>query len=920
MAIPSEAKKKIFQLFVVSATMVLMAHGQQQNPGFMSIDCGAPNDYHDDNLDIYYKTDQGFVSTGVNMQVSSQVIYQNKQQQGKNLRAFPDGTRNCYTLSPERGKRNTYLIRAAFWYGNYDGRNQTPKFDLHIDVNYWSTIYSDSYVYEEVIYVPPEDDINVCLVNTGSGTPFISVLELRLLDNSTYQMDSGALATSWRYNIGGGSYTYRHPDDEYDRIWAPQNYKEWVQIANETSFDLTTYNDAYGVPAGVLMTAAQSAKVNKQLVLFWTPSSPTEKWYMYFHFAEIQVLQETQVREFEVYIVDQLVKTIRPLYGKPMTVASFPVTSPSQINFTLSVTSRSDLPPILNAVELMYGLDLTNPMTDSDDGKYLLFLYSDDCNSCLIFLHVLPQPVDAINNIKKTYRVVQDSWQGDPCSPRNLSWNGLNCHYDSIPRIISLNLSSSNLVGKIVDSLINLTALTSLDLSHNQLTSQIPDFLGQMPNLKLLNLSGNNLSGSIPQSLKRKQTIGALQASFDRNPNLCQTDSCSTSTTTSNGKKGKSPIVLIIAACVSVLVVILLGTLTVIWRNKRRKGVSAVSVTSTGPVEGPMVLGVPRSQTIFTSSEISTITDNYRTVIGEGGFGKVYLGILYDGTKVAVKIPSKYSVQGYREFQAEAQLLMIVHHRNLVSLVGYCDEVENMALIYEFMSNGNLRQHLSEYNTNVLSWSQRLQIAVEAAQGLEYLHNGCKPPIIHRDLKTSNILLNESMQANIADFGLSKAFATDYDSHISTRPAGTPGYLDPEFHASGNLSKKSDVYSFGIILFELITGHPAIIRTSDGNIHIIHWVTPLIERGDIQSIVDPRFSGQCKTNSAWKAVEIAMSCVMASSSQRPDMIHVLSDLKECLGLEIASERNQRSGYNSYMGRSTSFEMTSVELNAAPNPR
>ncbi|PKI70983.1 hypothetical protein CRG98_008564 [Punica granatum] len=839
--------------------------------GFMSIDCGAPNDYHDDNLDIYYKTDQGFVSTGVNMQVSSQVIYQNKQQQGKNLRAFPDGTRNCYTLSPERGKRNTYLIRAAFWYGNYDGRNQTPKFDLHIDVNYWSTIYSDSYVYEEVIYVPPEDDINVCLVNTGSGTPFISVLELRLLDNSTYQMDSGALATSWRYNIGGGSYTYRHPDDEYDRIWAPQNYKEWVQIANETSFDLTTYNDAYGVPAGVLMTAAQSAKVNKQLVLFWTPSSPTEKWYMYFHFAEIQVLQETQVREFEVYIVDQLVKTIRPLYGKPMTVASFPVTSPSQINFTLSVTSRSDLPPILNAVELMYGLDLTNPMTDSDD-------------------------VDAINNIKKTYRVVQDSWQGDPCSPRNLSWNGLNCHYDSIPRIISLNLSSSNLVGKIVDSLINLTALTSL------------------------NLSGNNLSGSIPQSLKRKQTIGALQASFDRNPNLCQTDSCSTSTTTSNGKKGKSPIVLIIAACVSVLVVILLGTLTVIWRNKRRKGVSAVSVTSTGPVEGPMVLGVPRSQTIFTSSEISTITDNYRTVIGEGGFGKVYLGILYDGTKVAVKIPSKYSVQGYREFQAEAQLLMIVHHRNLVSLVGYCDEVENMALIYEFMSNGNLRQHLSEYNTNVLSWSQRLQIAVEAAQGLEYLHNGCKPPIIHRDLKTSNILLNESMQANIADFGLSKAFATDYDSHISTRPAGTPGYLDPEFHASGNLSKKSDVYSFGIILFELITGHPAIIRTSDGNIHIIHWVTPLIERGDIQSIVDPRFSGQCKTNSAWKAVEIAMSCVMASSSQRPDMIHVLSDLKECLGLEIASERNQRSGYNSYMGRSTSFEMTSVELNAAPNPR
>ncbi|PKI42321.1 hypothetical protein CRG98_037292 [Punica granatum] len=124
---------------------------------------------------------------------------------------------------------------------------------------------------------------------------------------------------------------------------------------------------------------------------------------------------------------------------------------------------------------------------------------------------------------------------------------------------------------------------------------------------------------------------------------------------------------------------------------------------------------------------------------------------------------------------------MIVHHRNLVSLVGYCDDAENMALIYEFMENGDLRHHLSDQSsTYVLTWKDRLRIAVDAAQGLDYLHNGCKPPIIHRDLKTSNILLNESMQAKIADFGLSKAFAAENDSHISTRPAGTPGYLDPE--------------------------------------------------------------------------------------------------------------------------------------------
>ncbi|KAI6671829.1 hypothetical protein NL676_006714 [Syzygium grande] len=141
-----------------------------------------------------------------------------------------------------------------------------------------------------------------------------------------------------------------------------------------------------------------------------------------------------------------------------------------------------------------------------------------------------------------------------------------------------------------------------------------------------------------------------------------------------------------------------------------------------------------------------------------------------------------YAYQLYQRiyWDIKAQLLMVVHHRNLVSLIGYCEEFENMALIYEFMFNGNVQQHLSAQNPNVLSWSQRLQIAIDAAQGLEYLHNGCKPPIVHRDLKTSNILLNKDLQAKIADFGLSKAFVTENDSHISTRPSGTPGYLDPE--------------------------------------------------------------------------------------------------------------------------------------------
>ncbi|KAF8031042.1 hypothetical protein BT93_D0276 [Corymbia citriodora subsp. variegata] len=772
----------------------VIARGQQ-NPGFISIDCGAPNDYHDDQLDIYYKADVGFVDSGTNMQVSTQVIYQNNQQQSKNLRIFPSGKRNCYTLKPDEGNGNTYLVRASFWYGDYDGKNQTPAFDLHIDVNYWITVNSSSWIYEEIIYTPPRDYIQVRLVNTGSGVPFISALELRLLDNSIYQINSGALVTNWRYNLGSLN-TYRHPQDVYDRIWNNQTYSGgWSSVSNTTAIVTSTSNDAYKVPLEVLMTATQVKNATDPLSLFWTSTTPR-----------------------------------------------------------LSVNAMYD--------------------------------------------------------VKKTYGVIRVSWQGDPCMPTQYTWSGLNCSYDSSPRIISLNLSSSGLKGLIAASISNLTAVVTLDLSNNSLTGSVPDFLAQMPSLKVLNLSGNNLSGSAPRTLLKKNADGSLLLSLDGNSNLCQSDDCQTSNVQPK-KKGIS-IAPVIASVAAVLVLISLGALAVMWIIKRRQIQDVTTITttsnSTGEFIGTLKLSKNRP---FTSTEVTRITDNFRTVIGEGGFGKVYFGY-------KAKMLSQSSKQGYKEFHAEAQLLMVVHHRNLVSLIGYCEEFENMALIYELMSNGNVRQHLSAHNPNVLSWSQRIQIAIDAAQGLEYLHNGCKPPIVHRDLKTPNILLNENMQAKIADFGLSKAFVTEHDSHISTRPAGTPGYLDPEFHTTGNLSKKSDVYSFGIVLLELITGHPAIIRSPEGSMHILRWVTPLIERADIQSIVDPRLNGQFNIGSAWKGVEIAMSCVPTTAVQRPDMNRVLSELKECLTAEIDSGRTHRMGNSKR--RSESFEMTSIELDIAPNAR
>ncbi|KAJ0008258.1 hypothetical protein Pint_29496 [Pistacia integerrima] len=255
-------------------------------------------------------------------------------------------------------------------------------------------------------------------------------------------------------------------------------------------------------------------------------------------------------------------------------------------------------------------------------------------------------------------------------------------------------------------------------------------------------------------------------------------------------------------------------------------------------------------------------------VLGKGGFGTVYHGYL-DDTQVAVKMLSPSSVQGYKQFQAEVELLMRVHHKNLTALVGYCDEGINMGLIYEFMANGNLKQHLlatfedAGDDGELLSWEGRLKIATEAAQcaGLEYLHSGCKPPIVHRDVKSTNILLNENFQAKLSDFGLSRIFPTESGTHVSTTIAGPLDTL--------TLMK---YLSFTIYYMAL------------------QWVSFMLSKADIRNIVDPRLQGDFDINSVWKAVEIAMACISPTLSKRPTMTQLVIELNKCLAIEIARKK------------------------------
>ncbi|ONM54427.1 putative LRR receptor-like serine/threonine-protein kinase [Zea mays] len=291
----------------------------------------------------------------------------------------------------------------------------------------------------------------------------------------------------------------------------------------------------------------------------------------------------------------------------------------------------------------------------------------------------------------------------------------------------------------------------------------------------------------------------------------------------------------------------------------------------------------------FTYKELEKFTNNFKKFIGQGGFGPVYYGRLEDDTEVAVKMRSESSSHGLDEFLAEVQSLTKVHHRNLVSLIGYCWEKDHLALVYEYMSQGSLFDHLRGKNgvSQALNWRKRVQVVLEAAQGLDYLHKGCSLPIVHRDVKTNNILLGQNLQAKIADFGLSKTYLSDTQTHISVTPAGTAGYMDPEYYLTGRLSESSDVYSFGVVLLEVATGEAP---TVPGRGHVIQRVKQKVATGDVGSIADSRLGSAYDISSMWKVIDTAVMCTADSAAQRPTMATVVVQLKESLALEETREK------------------------------
>ncbi|MQL75175.1 hypothetical protein Taro_007541 [Colocasia esculenta] len=532
------------------------------------------------------------------------------------------------------------------------------------------------------------------------------------------------------------------------------------------------------------------------------------------------------------------------------------------------------------------------------------------------------------------------SWKGnDPCN----GWLFVVCNPQG--NITNLNFGGQNLVGNISEGFSNFAALKVLRLQHNSLSGDIPPTLTKLSQLQLLDVSYNNLTGDVPTFASSVKVI------TDGNPLLgthtgsggsessgsaATGSSPSSSGGTSSGESRSMPagyIVLIVLLVLAVAV----GSAVLFYKKHKNRLKSFGKVETHSPPSGPEMVKVGitglngnshfgggggfgsqgsgehgnthliDAQSMYIPiQDLRRATNNFNegNILGSGGFGVVYKGEQPDGTLIAVKRMecTEMGKKGMGEFKAEIEVLKKVRHRHLVALLGYCEHENEKLLVYEYMPQGTLGQHLFRGHENEyppLTWKQRLTVALDVARGLEYLHSLAQTSFIHRDLKPSNILLDNDMRAKVSDFGLVK-LAPDGKNSVQTRLAGTFGYLAPEYATTGRVTTKVDVYAFGVVLMELITGRKALDESlPDESTHLVSWFRRvLINKDNIKKAVDARLDlSEEDFNSLSTVSELAGHCTSREAHQRPDMGHAVNVLVPLVGQWKPSCSHEEDGSN-----------------------
>ncbi|KAF5442904.1 hypothetical protein F2P56_035512 [Juglans regia] len=509
-----------------------------------------------------------------------------------------------------------------------------------------------------------------------------------------------------------------------------------------------------------------------------------------------------------------------------------------------------------------------------------------------------------------------------------------------------LDLSYNEFRGKIPEEFGDMVALKVLVLAHNQLSGEIPSSLGRLKDLGVFDASHNRLQGHIPDSFSNlsflvqidlssneltgqiptRGQLSTLPASqYANNPGLCGvplpecqngSDQPDTPPNGDESRRSRKPAVApwenstVLGIFISIASVCIL-TVWAIAMCARRKEAEEVKMLTTlqashsattwkiDKEKEPLSINVATFQRQLRKLKFSQLIEatngfSAESLIGCGGFGEVFKATLKDGSSVAIKKLIRLSCQGDREFTAEMETLGKIKHRNLVPLLGYCKVGEERLLVYEFMEYGSLEELLhgrtKTRDRRILTWEERKKIARGAAKGLCFLHHNCIPHIIHRDMKSSNVLLDHEMEARVSDFGMARLISA-LDTHLSVSTlAGTPGYVPPEYYQSFRCTAKGDVYSFGVVLLELLTGKRPTDKEDFGDTNLVGWVKMKVREANPLEVIDPELvSGTKETDAAEAEVkemvrylEITLQCVDDFPSKRPNMLQTVAMLRELM--------------------------------------
>ncbi|RYR44730.1 hypothetical protein Ahy_A08g041009 isoform B [Arachis hypogaea] len=473
------------------------------------------------------------------------------------------------------------------------------------------------------------------------------------------------------------------------------------------------------------------------------------------------------------------------------------------------------------------------------------------------------------------------------------SWSNVDC---SNKHVISLNLASKGFSGTLSPSIAKLKYLVSLELQDNNLAGPLPDYIANLTRLEYLNLAENNFRGSVPATwgrlsslkhllLKGNELSGHIPDTIANLTGLAELD------LSSNGLTGTVPMPLF-----SFPIFNFSNTLLRCGSSLDQPCASKPSLS--GEDESQISFWQLRR---FSWRELQHATKNFSksNVIGTGGFGKVYKGVLSDGTKVAVKRLADYQAPGGEAaFQREVQLISVAVHKNLLRLIGYCTTSAERILVYPFMENRSVAYQLRDLKEGEkgLDWAMRKNVAFGTAHGLDYLHNQCNPKIIHRDLKAANILLDDNFEAVLGDFGLAKLVDTRV-THVTTQVRGTMGHIAPEYLCTGKSSEKTDVFGYGITLLELVTGQRAVdlfrLQEEEEDVLLLDHIKKLLKEDRVKDIVDRNLETY-DSEEVERIIHVALLCTRNYPEERPTMSEIVKMLQ---GVGLQERWNELEQHN-----------------------